>query len=213
MSRWRDVFEGRACRLCNGRRRLFVVYWWLPRRWQHQPVEGFYSVRAHCMDRDACAARVAKRQLASKRRAGILILAEPKEPNAQMGQCRWCGEKLTGLRASRRNYCYQDREGRDCVGEWNRSRTWDTRIAIRKMARLAGEATLSCADCGVLCERLNDRGGMDGTECAMWEADHEIPLEDGGEHALENLKPRCVECHRKKTARENSARAELRRAA
>jgi hypothetical protein len=41
---------------------------------------------------------------------------------------------------------------------------------------------------------------------APWEADHEIELEDGGEHSVENLRCRCVPCHKRKTAASIAAR-------
>lgn len=44
-----------------------------------------------------------------------------------------------------------------------------------------------------------------------WEAEHEIPLVDGGEHSIENLRCRCYDCHRAKTVREAKQRALLRR--
>lgn len=46
---------------------------------------------------------------------------------------------------------------------------------------------------------------------ARWEADHELALEDGGAHSIENLCCRCFRCHRDKTARENAARRVARR--
>lgn len=76
--------------------------------------------------------------------------------------------------------------------EWNRSRVWDANVAVDR------RGDTCCATCG-----------SEGP----WEADHEVALEDGGEHTLANLRRRCVPCHRAKTAAENSARAAARRAA
>ena len=50
----------------------------------------------------------------------------------------------------------------------------------------------ACVDCGVVGE--------------PWEADHDVPLHRGGRHSPENLKTRCVPCHREKTKRENIRR-------
>lgn len=73
-----------------------------------------------------------------------------------------------------------------------------------------------CADCGVVCIEKAEGDhpwAKYGSrhEVTLWEADHEIPLEDGGPHAVENLRCRCVPCHRRKTAREATERAECRR--
>jgi hypothetical protein len=46
-----------------------------------------------------------------------------------------------------------------------------------------------------------------------WEAEHEVPIIDGGEHVLANLRCRCVPCHRAKTTREAVERAARRRRA
>lgn len=42
---------------------------------------------------------------------------------------------------------------------------------------------------------------------ARWDADHDVPLWADGPHAIENLRVRCVDCHREKTAREATERA------
>lgn len=55
------------------------------------------------------------------------------------------------------------------------------------------EATFTCVDCG----RVN----------ASNEIDHEIPLEQGGTYHPSNLKVRCIDCHKVKTAREAGQRA------
>lgn len=54
-----------------------------------------------------------------------------------------------------------------------------------------------CVDCGQVHEE--------------WDADHAVPLEDGGAHALANVVTRCRVDHRSKTAQENRARARRRR--
>lgn len=50
-------------------------------------------------------------------------------------------------------------------------------------------------------------------EDVRWEVDHIVPLEDGGDHVIENLQTLCRTCHRAKSAEEASARAARRRAA
>jgi 5-methylcytosine-specific restriction enzyme A len=50
-----------------------------------------------------------------------------------------------------------------------------------------------CAHCGA---DVSDR--LPG-QPHRWEADHVIPVEDGGLSALENLQTLCIPCHREKT--------------
>lgn len=143
------------------------------------------------------------------RRRGVFVFGEPKAPDAELGTCRWCGAELTGKNAHRRNYCYLDREGRNCVHEWNTSHMWDTRKVVRRMNREAGRRELRCVDCGFVCEEIVDGHWR---KLRYWEADHELALADAGEHVKENLRCRCGDCHRDKTAREASARATRRKA-
>jgi len=138
------------------------------------------------------------------KRSGVLYLAHPKKPNAPKGTCRWCGRKLKGKRASIRRYCYSKYKGRDCVGEYKRSMTWNPRHALMAQA-VSKHEELRCADCGFeVGAKINAEGRYEGL---AWEADHEIPLWDGGEHTMENLRARCVSCHAAKTAREAGQRA------
>jgi 5-methylcytosine-specific restriction endonuclease McrA len=122
-----------------------------------------------------------------------LVLKEPAAPDAPRGTCRWCGEQLTGERSAARNYCYLEREGRDCRGESNNSWCWTGRELIQRR----GDPV--CVDCG--------------SDDPHWEADHDVPLEDGGVHEPGNLVRRCVPCHRRKTGAENRERARRRRRA
>lgn len=150
-------------------------------------------------------------------RGGLFLFGEPKAPDAPLGACRWCGEKLTGKNAERRNYCYPDREHRPCVREWRASHVWSPRIVVRRLARDRGELELRCTDCGFLCERLQEYVDSAGETRLIWrgvrywEADHEIPLADGGEHSKGNLRCRCGACHKAKTTREARERARRRR--
>lgn len=220
-----------ACDRCGAKRDVLIVYYWHPPQLPWRTV-ATVGGRARCWERQACAARVAKRRKATSRRSGIFVLEEPRAPNAPRGWCRWCGADLLrgdGRRDKRRNYCYSDREGRDCVDLWNGSRTYQPRTAVRHRARQSGTA-LGCVDCGLVVEEHRDGHWVElWREHATydhekyrwiidpahpeWEADHEIPLEDGGEHTLENLRCRCVFCHRAKTSRESVERAARRRVA
>lgn len=46
-----------------------------------------------------------------------------------------------------------------------------------------------------------------------WEADHIVPIVDGGALTIDNVQTLCATCHRAKTAREATARALRRRLA
>lgn len=190
---WRD--NGGAC-ACGARSNLLrIIHTAPPHRhvqrpdgsWGWDVVKGEWSSHevSRCVDRQTCTARFEKRRTRSKVRASMLVVAEPKAPDAPKGTCRWCGEKLTGANGERRNYCYLDREGRDCQRAWWRSRAFTARDAVT----FRGDPV--CAECG-----------SDGS----WAADHIVALEDGGEHTMENLQRLCDPCHHTKTARENAAR-------
>lgn len=162
---------------------------------------------AFCAARGRCVERSEKRQLRARQRASMLVLELPSAPDAPAGTCRWCGKEIRredGELDRRRSYHAgpeswrygrTPREGEpDCLVAWNRSRTWDARHAL---SRVGGEQ-LTCGECGVECG---------GPGQPSWEADHKLALEDGGEHALENLWVLCVPCHREKTAQEARDRA------
>lgn len=165
-------------------------------------------------------------------RRGPLHLGAPKAPNCPPGFCRWCGEAIVLLdpsdyRRARRRYHYGDEheEGnKDCLSRWKGSTVWNTRIAVRRRD-FEAKGAVACEDCGVVCveKAAEDRAWTDPdgierregqrVELVVWEADHQIPLEDGGPHTLDNLRCRCVPCHRTKTAREATERATRRRSA
>jgi 5-methylcytosine-specific restriction endonuclease McrA len=219
LSDWLTEYERkreRECERCGARRwQLLVIWLWRPSSAARGETNGWHYSRRWCMDRSACEARRAKKQQARNRRNAKFVIELPKAPGAPLGTCRWCGEKLTGENAARRNYCYPTREGRECHWEWERSTTWGPRIALIRIARRDG-VPLRCVDCGhevstrKIGRTVDEAVGHGELE---WDADHEVPLEDGGEHMLENLRCRCKDCHKAKTAREATARAERRRAA
>lgn len=66
----------------------------------------------------------------------------------------------------------------------------DAWMKIRHEVLVAGGA--ACVDCGIV--RADN------------EIDHDTPLEQGGSHDMANLRIRCKECHKAKTAREQRAR-------
>lgn len=217
MQVWGKSWE---CVTCGRKSDILAVYFWRPPGiYRERFPQGMWSVRAKCFDRPACRARREKRRdRASVRASRITITTPPGNPKerAKPGNCCWCGGPMTRKNKAgevvpdrRRSYHRAEHGERDCRAEVDASYTFDARIAIRRVARLAGDTELRCVDCDALCEHLTDE--FNGEGCVMWEADHELALEDGGEHALENLRARCCPCHRSKTGRENAARAAARR--
>ncbi len=74
-----------------------------------------------------------------------------------------------------------------------------------------------CAHCGVdtyaIRRRIRGRGATKKLRDlgfkprkSLWELDHRIPLIEGGGHELSNLQTLCTPCHKRKTAREATAR-------
>ena len=72
-----------------------------------------------------------------------------------------------------------------------------------------------CATCGLDCRRTtadakrrlpwhSGRGYIDDG----WEADHVVPVHRGGDLSLANVQTLCLECHKRKSAREAGVRAE-----
>lgn len=153
-----------------------------------------------CVSREECRARMAKRTERARVRGMKLVLKEPLAPGAPRGTCLWCGERIVLLPGapagcgSRETHRGDEREegDRDCRTEYWRSYAYDARTALE----FRGDP--ECVDCG--------------REDGPWDADHEVPLEDGGEHSLENLRRRCKDCHAAKTGREARERAARRRA-
>ena len=118
--------------------------------------------------------------------------------------CRWCNLEVP---ARRRTFCSEW-----CVNEWRlrtdgaylRERVFerdsgvcavcavDTIAEWRHLKRLRGAARLRALRAWGL-SRLTRR--------SLWDADHIIPVaEGGGQCDLENLRTLCLRCHRKATA-------------
>lgn len=205
MTTW-HVFDrswaGGGCERCGAKTGLVTVYYARPRdRWL-RTVEADYVLvpRPTCLDRRACTTRKGKRQERARVRGSLIVLEEPKAPRAPRGTCRWCGESIElvdpdDYRRRQRTLHYGDRfevGGHGCRAAYVASRVWSARDAV------LWRGDSECVDCG-------DEG-------PDWEADHEVALEDGGTHELDNFRRRCGRCHRVKTAREARVRAGRRRA-
>ncbi|HEY0278629.1 MAG TPA: HNH endonuclease signature motif containing protein [Solirubrobacterales bacterium] len=149
-------------------------------------------------------------------RRGPLHVGQPKAPDSPQGVCRWCGDPIqlvdpSDYRRARRRYHYGDEHEvgeTDCLNRWKASAQWDAHSAVR-LREMEAHGKLFCAECGLVVYEPPEPGDL--YREIRWECDHRIPLEDGGPHHIDNLQVLCVEDHRKKTAREASARAERRR--
>lgn len=117
--------------------------------------------------------------------------------------CCRCGHPV-GPR--RRDWC-----GDECVaryligrGDQNAARRWLWKAANPLTAKRL-DAAIPCALCGVRC-------GTEHAPHVMWEADHRIPLCEGGDATPENLRALCVPCHRAETKALRRRLADARRA-
>lgn len=163
--------------------------------------EPFRSIRVDCFDVEDCRATVKRRREAAERRNGTLQWCCSRFQGAPKGTCSWCGEPIVLLdpedhRRARRARHFGDEyeEGDvDCRVPYYRSRPADPRYLIQ----VRGDPC--CVDCG-----------EEGWE---WDADHDVPLWDGGEHCPTNIVRRCVPCHKEKTSAEAKVRAARKRAA
>ena len=113
--------------------------------------------------------------------------------------CRWCGGAVTGRRV---NFC-----SASCVHEW-KLRTSPGYLREQVFARDRGV----CAVCGTDTEALRkDKRKLDwrarreferewGGRRNLWDADHIVPVVEGGECDLSNMRTLCLRCHRAATA-------------
>lgn len=121
--------------------------------------------------------------------------ATPSPPfsDAPMGTCRWCGEAIVHGRVGARRWHDGRENERGCVVEYRQ--TWPSAWRRAVLERDGGV----CAEC--------PPGAAPGPR----EADHIVPLIDGGDWSLANGQTLCAEHHAAKTARENSERAARKR--
>lgn len=166
--------------------------------WNH-PAERWSTTTVTCIDKDVCRARSARAAEVRQRRSGNLVWRCSRFEKATSEGCRWCGEPIIFIEGVGGRYAARARHrgdevevgGRDCRREYERSWVYQPHFLI------VYRGDPCCVDCG-------DTGDD-------WEADHDLALEDGGEHSVVNLVRRCVPCHKAKTKAENRARRERRR--
>lgn len=131
--------------------------------------------------------------------------------------CRWCGAEVAGRR---RTFCSDG-----CVHEW-RLRSSVSYLRECVLARDHGV----CAACGTDTVRLR-RGVMRLPFAARmkrvreliaagmvvrgrkswWEADHILPVAEGGDSSLDNIRTLCLPCHRSATSALRKRLAERKR--
>lgn len=141
--------------------------------------------------------------------------------DAAWGTCRWCGDVILrpdGTQNLRRRWHATCQKDYSFLAHSGVARGW-----------LAGTERGVCQGCGFEGGRLNGELRRQGwnygyrawTPCAkelkrigfnpmqsLWDMDHVVPLRDGGGRGKEWLWTLCQLCHKKKTSRENSLRAQ-----
>lgn len=116
--------------------------------------------------------------------------------------CRWCKQPVSGRR---RTFCSDA-----CVHEW-RLRSSVSYLRECVLARDNG----ICAACGIDTLRQRRRIlrlpfgrrliemrelGIPKGRKSWWEADHVLPVAEGGDSNLDNVRTLCIPCHRTITA-------------
>jgi 5-methylcytosine-specific restriction protein A len=137
------------------------------------------------------------------KRGGWILRTIERGANGR-GICRWCGVEVP---KGRRTFCSDS-----CVHEW-RLRTDPGYLRDQVLSRDHG----LCARCGLdtleFYRRfkklpagrrrfLRDRLGIAAQRKSFWDADHILPVaEGGGECDLSNLRTLCLWCHEEETHR------------
>jgi 5-methylcytosine-specific restriction endonuclease McrA len=128
-------------------------------------------------------------------------LGDARGPNGRQ-LCTWC---RTEIPPRRRHWCSQA-----CVEAYLDLHDWN-RIRERVLARDAGICALCRTDTLALLRRAR-RHRWDAAWLAahgipfsrrrkdLWDADHILPVTEGGDNRLENLRTLCVACHQNQTA-------------
>jgi HNH endonuclease len=192
-----------ACYWCKRKRpmKLYRVKPHTP-RYKTQTWSRYVEVVAVCADAADCRAYRNERLEKSRQRSGSIEWRCSRfQRIAGKGECHWCGDPIVladpaDYRRRSREYHRGDEHevgDKDCKSE----RDWSVAMEPRSLIQLREDPC--CVDCG--------------SEGGNWDADHDKPLWDGGEHSATNLVRRCGDCHKKKTAREAAERASRRRSA
>lgn len=143
--------------------------------------------------------------IAARTKAGGWVKpAEIERSEAGRPLCRWCRAEVP---QGRRTFC-----GDVCVHEW-KLRTNPGYLREQVLERDRGV----CAQCGVDTKKIRGEmrkldyaarrqmlkkwGLKEGSRKSLWDADHMIPVaEGGGQCDLSNMRTLCLLCHREATA-------------
>ena len=141
---------------------------------------------------------------ARTKKGGWIAASEIERGSSGRPLCRWCRAEVP---EKRRSFCSDN-----CVHEW-KLRTDPGYLRDAVFNRDKGV----CAECGVdtmalrrglrkldyAARRafLKDWGLREGSRKSLWDADHIVPVaEGGGQCGLSNMRTLCLKCHRKATA-------------
>jgi len=191
----RGGLEPGACRRC-GRKRPMKVAWLRP---VHRQGQRWVVVNYLCLDQAECGSYCFAKREKQRKRSGTLIWRESRFSKvAKKGECAWCGEAIVlaepdDYRRRAREYHYGDEHE---TGDRNCRKEKDASYAFNPRALIQLRGDPCCVDCG---------------STDNFDADHDTPLFDGGEHSVTNIVRRCTPCHAAKTAAEAALRAERRR--
>ncbi len=139
----------------------------------------------------------------------------------------WCGEECVEKRRLETLTAREMIEERDhgvcalCGLDTERllkhhRRAWDLLCHLRWRTRMGAlhREDYSSAQAVLdrwLARRIGRDPGKRGSRYSFWDADHAVPLIEGGEHTRENLRTLCIWCHRDETAKLAGRRADGRR--
>ncbi|MES1261165.1 MAG: HNH endonuclease signature motif containing protein [Acidobacteriota bacterium] len=141
---------------------------------------------------------------ARTRTGGRAKPADVERSEAGRPLCRWCRAEVP---KGRRTFCSET-----CVHEW-KLRTDPGYLREKVFARDKGVCA-QCAANTVALRRdmrkldfaarkkfLRDWGLREGSRKSMWDADHIVPVaEGGGQCDLSNMRTLCIRCHREATS-------------
>jgi hypothetical protein len=146
------------------------------------------------------------------------------------GRCRWCGEPVAnGRRSWCSPACVEDFRIRAWPGYVRRplaerdrgvcgSCGWDTK-KFRRIMMWAADGLSPREGCGRYpwaqslrpVADLLHQVGIDWHRQTFWDADHMVPVEDGGGACgLDNYQTLCIPCHKSKTAEQAAQKAKRR---
>lgn len=225
---WHTSERSRRCTWCRSKTAMLLYEVRQIRRperaygvgkpYEHRfPAARWSTLTARCVDQDACRARTRTAYEKRQRRSGNLRWAQSRfeSPNIDLpkGSCRWCGEPIVFVddvpyRMKRRE---RHRGDEYEVGDRNCRREHDRTFAMTPRDLIMHRGDPCCVDCGEAEVWVQPEEGEGYWLPGEWEADHVIPVEDGGPHTPTNIARRCVRCHREKTNRENAERRARRR--